>query len=224
MTVVRLLLTIILTTVLAAIAPNAMAQDAPPLPEGCIARVDGLPPSPLFDPEDPRLQGDALVVVLEDARRTMIFRKGLLARAEAPDGAPGCWAVALGVNNQGEHPRGPKLRQGDRKTPHGWYRTSDKPWSAYAPAVAIHYPSAADAQAGLASGLVTQAQTRAIEAAVARDDKPSQRTRLGGEILFHGGGGWADWTWGCVAFDDDENEEFRSLLPPDMRTDVLILP
>ncbi len=206
------------------LAATAHAQEASTLPEGCVATVQALPASPLFDPGDPRLQGDALVVVLEADRRTMIFHRGALATTPEGDGAPACWRVALGVNGAGEHPAGPKRRQGDRKTPHGWYRTSDKPWSNFAPAVAIHYPNAADARAGLAAGLVDLAQVAAIEQAVARDAKPSQKTRLGGEILFHGGGSWTDWTWGCVAFDDQDNATFRSLLPADMRTDVLILP
>ncbi len=42
MTVVRLLLTIILTTSPLTLAHTAMAQDAAPLPDGCIASVEGL--------------------------------------------------------------------------------------------------------------------------------------------------------------------------------------
>ncbi len=224
MTAVRLLFTLLLTAAPALLVQHAEAQEPPPLPEGCIARVEDLPASTLFDPADPRLRGDALIVVLADARRTMIFRKGVLDRDEGASGAPACWRVALGVDSSGEHPRGAKRRRGDRKTPQGWYRTSDKPWSSFAPAVAIHYPSGPDARAGIGAGLVSEAQVAAIEQAIARDEKPSQKTRLGGEILFHGGGSWADWTWGCVAFDDEDNATFRSLLPADMRTDVLLLP
>ncbi len=203
-------------------APGARAGPPPPPPEGCVARVDALPSSPLFTTDDPRLEGGALVVVLAEARRAMVFSGGTLARTE--DGGAACWRVALGVDSSGEHPAGPKRRRGDRKTPQGWYRSSDKPWSSFAPAVAIHYPNVADARAGLSAGLVSEAQVQAIEQAVAGDRKPDQKTRLGGEILFHGGGSWTDWTWGCVAFDDQDNATFRSLLPADMRTDVLILP
>ncbi len=224
MSAVRPLIAVLLVAFLASPVPPASAQNPPPALEGCLASVEQLEASPLFAPDDPRLQGEALIVVLEADRRTMIFRKGRLATLPEADGAPACWQVALGVDGSGVHPAGPKRRQGDRKTPHGWYRSSDKPWSSFAPAVAIHYPNADDAQRGVEAGLITPAQARAIEQAIARDDKPPQRTRMGGEILFHGGGGWADWTWGCVAFDDDDNEQFRSLLPDDMRTDVLILP
>lgn len=224
MTAARLLSSLLLAASLALPAHRVHAQQAPTLPDGCLAAVEQLTSSALFDPQDPRLRGHNLVVVLERARRTMIFRNGALAQTEGPDGAPACWPVALGVDSSGEHPQGPKRRRGDRKTPHGWYRSSDKPWSSFAPAVAIHYPNTADAHAGLAAGLVSEEQVSAIEADIAGDRKPSQKTRLGGEILFHGGGSATDWTWGCVAFDDDDNGAFRSLLPPDMRTDVLILP
>jgi hypothetical protein len=224
MTAAKFLSTLLLAAPSLILAPTAQAQDSTAIPEGCVARVEALPASLLFDPEDPRLQGEALVVVFEADRRTMIFHKGALASMAEDGGAPACWRVALGVASTGEHPTGPKRRRGDRMTPHGWYRTSDKPWSNFAPAVAIHYPNGADARAGLTAGLVSEAQVQAIEQAIARDDKPSQKTRLGGEILFHGGGSRTDWTWGCVAFDDDDNTAFRSLLPADMRTDVLILP
>ena len=224
MTAATFLLTLLLAAPSLLLAPTALAQDTAAIPEGCVARVEALPPSALFDPADPRLLAGALVVVMEAERRTMIFHRGALATLEEDGGAPACWRVALGVDSAGEHPTGPKRRRGDRKTPQGWYRTSDKPWSNFAPAVAIHYPNGTDARAGLAAGLVSEAQVAAIEQAVARDAKPSQKTRLGGEILFHGGGSWTDWTWGCVAFDDEDNAAFRSLLPADMRTDVLILP
>ncbi len=221
MTVAVLLLSLALTTVPSSLAQDAMAS-VMPLPRGCLASVEELPESPLFVQRDERLTGQSLIVVLKDARRTMVFTDGRLA--STAEGEPACWRVALGISNEGEHPRGAKTRRGDRKTPEGWYRSSDKPWSSFAPAVAIHYPNATDAQGGVKSGLVSEAQAQAIEQAVREDRKPSQKTRLGGEILFHGGGSRWDWTWGCVAFDDQDNDAFRSTLPTSMRTDVLILP
>ncbi len=216
----RLLLTLLLLTS----TGSAPALADPPVlsPGGCPARVADLPSSELFDAGDPRLRGEAVVVVMAEARRTMVYQNGLLARSA--DGREACWKVALGVNDRGVHPPGPKLRQGDRKTPQGWYRSSDKPWSSFAPAVAIHYPNAEDAQQGLAAGLLSEAQARSIRQAALAGDKPPQTTHLGGEILFHGGGGQRDWTWGCVALDDEDNARFRTLLPAGMRTDVLLLP
>ena len=37
---------------------------------------------------------------------------------------------------------------------------------------------------------------------------PPQNTRLGGTIYIHGHGASSDWTWGCVAL---ENEDIREL-------------
>ncbi|MFH1466695.1 MAG: L,D-transpeptidase family protein [Pseudomonadota bacterium] len=203
-------------------APVAAQEDgAPALPAGCVATIAALPASPLFAPDDPRLRGGSLIVVLKEARVAMVFAQGALR--QGGDG-PACWRVALGVNDRGEYPPGPKRRRGDRRTPEGWYRTSDKPSSSFAPAVALHYPNAADARAGLAAGLVTEAEVAGIEQALKAGRKPSQNTRLGGEILFHGGGSWRDWTWGCIALDDADNAEFRAQLPTGMRTDALVLP
>ncbi len=215
---------IAVVTFTAIAACDALAEPTTAAAAGCVASVAALPASPLFEPADPRLQGEALVVVLEEARRAMVYRNGILAQLDEVGGAPACWTIALGVDESGQHPTGPKRRRGDRKTPHGWYRSSDKPWSSFAPAVAIHYPNAEDAQRGLAAGLIGEQQARAIRQAVAEGEKPPQTTALGGEILFHGGGGQRDWTWGCVAFDDEDNEAFRALLPPGMKTDVLLLP
>ncbi|MGH9956179.1 MAG: L,D-transpeptidase family protein [Pyrinomonadaceae bacterium] len=37
---------------------------------------------------------------------------------------------------------------------------------------------------------------------------PPQNTALGGEIYIHGNGAKSDWTWGCVAL---ENEDIGEL-------------
>ena len=37
---------------------------------------------------------------------------------------------------------------------------------------------------------------------------PLQNSALGGEIYIHGNGAGSDWTWGCVAL---ENEDIREL-------------
>jgi len=213
--------------ILLAEAPTAAAQDdtssqGDVLLPGCVETVAELPPSSQLQAADARLQGAQLVVVLKARRRAMVFSAGSLRRGA--DGAADCWAVALGVDQQGQHPSGAKQRRGDRSTPEGWYRSSDKPWSSFAPAVAIHYPNAADARRGLAAGLISQAQHDGIVSALRAGRKPDQKTRLGGDILFHGGGNHPDWTWGCIAFSDEDNQAFRAALPEGLRTDVLILP
>jgi murein L,D-transpeptidase YafK len=196
---------------LALLLALSSAHAAPP--SACPASTASFAP----DPVDPRLQGDALLVVFKAARKIGLYQKGALATI---DGAPACLSVALAP----DAPTGPKQRQGDRATPEGWYRTSDKPWSQFELAIAIHYPNAQDAAAGLAAGRISASQAAAIRAALAAGHKPPQDTPLGGELLIHGGGSSADWTLGCVALETPELAQLRALLPKTMETDVLLLP
>jgi murein L,D-transpeptidase YafK len=166
--------------------------------------------------EDPRLLGDALIVVEKASKRIALYRNGKLER---------CWPVGLATEpSTGRPPVGPKRVRGDLKTPEGWYRTSDKPWSSYYKAIYIHYPNADDAADGLARGALTVAEAAEIERALAAGKVPSQGTALGGELLIHGGGASSDWTLGCVAMEDKSIDELRGLLPAKMLTDLLIVP
>lgn len=165
-----------------------------------------------LDPDDARLQGSDLIVVRKSAREVLHYEGGALSHN-------GCWAAGLGFA-----PEGHKLRQGDGRTPEGWYRTSDKPWSQFYGAIAVHYPNAEDAAAAQAAGDITASTAAGISRAIARGAKPPQNTALGGEILLHGGGSGADWTLGCVAMDNAHIDALRAKLPKGIQTDVLILP
>src|SRR5688572_26510365 len=145
--------------------------------DDCAPTVGALPEG--VDRADPRLHGPAVIVVTKDARRLMVFRDGKLAKVAG--GASACWRVGLGS----DYPDGHKVRMGDRRTPEGWYRTSDRPWSAFYHAITIHYPSAEDARRGLADGRITKAQHDAIVAADRAGREPPSTTTLGGKILFH---------------------------------------
>jgi murein L,D-transpeptidase YafK len=72
----------------------------------------------------------------------------------------------------------------------------------------ISYPNAEDAERGLRDGLVSRAQHDAIVKAIKGKAPPPQHTALGGDIYIHGNGASSDWTWGCVAL---ENEDIREL-------------
>ncbi|MBN1334649.1 MAG: L,D-transpeptidase family protein [Deltaproteobacteria bacterium] len=195
---------------------------APPAETVCPATTEALPLPPTLSRTDPRLAGPRVVVVRKAARRLLVYESGrLYADGE---GSPACWQVALGVDASGVYPPGPKRRRGDRKTPEGWYRTSDKPTSSFYHAIRVHYPNAEDVRAGVAAGLIDAAQARAARAALGAGRVPPQDTRLGGEILLHGGGSSSDWTWGCVALDNADIDALRALLPEGMRTDLLLLP
>src|SRR5205085_12471896 len=119
-----------------------------------------------------------------------------------------CYRVALGFA-----PEGHKQVQGDGKTPEGWYRISDKPWSTFDNAIAIHYPNAIDARAAAADGRIGARTRDKILTALDDDKVPPQSTALGGAILIHGGGSSSDWTLGCVALDDADLLELRATLP-----------
>ncbi len=171
-------------------------------PAAVAAEIDGCPENAASLPADERLRAGHVVVVWKADRRLGHYVDGALAR---------CLPVGLAPSS----PPGPKAREGDRKTPEGWYRTSDKPTSRWYRAIAVHYPGPEDARRGLEAGLVTRAEHDAIVAAVARDEKPPQHTALGGEILIHGGGA-SDWTLGCVALEDADLDALRAALPPDL--------
>ena len=216
-----------------AVAPEPPGEDVeepvatatPGLP-GCVESVRDLPADPsLFDPLDPRLYGEDVIVVLKGERRLMRFSDGWIRRTDRGGDAPSCWRVALGyLDGTGQYPPGAKQKQGDRKTPEGWYRTSDKPWSSFYAAIAVHYPNSDDAARGVEQELIGETTRKSIVAKLEKDEKPNQYTKLGGEILIHGGGSSIDWTWGCVGLENSDIDALRASLPEDLRTDVLILP
>lgn len=134
------------------------------------------------------------------------------------------YQIALGNN-----PTGHKKRQGDGATPEGdYYITHKNPKSNYYLSLGVSYPNIKDADAGLKSGLITQAQYTAITSAINSKAKPPQNTKLGGDIFIHGGGAgkllglMRDWTLGCVALENEDIKELFDLLP--VKTPVKILP
>lgn len=169
-----------------------------------------MPPSPGVDSADPRLYASSLVVAHKSARRLMLFAEGTLR---------GCWPMGLGFT-----PRGHKQREGDGRTPEGWYRTSDKPWSDFPGAIAVHYPNREDASRAFDQGQLSAQGLGEVLGALDADETPPQQTPMGGEILIHGGGGERDWTLGCMALADDDLDQLRARLSPDQRTSLLVLP
>jgi hypothetical protein len=196
-------------------APTLMERSFSPTPS-CPNSIGAINLPTWVDPKDPRLHNKGLIIVHKKIRRISRFDRGAMVYA---DGKPLCWNVGLGFAPE-EH----KQIEGDGKTPEGWYRTSDKPWSQFYAAIAVHYPNDNDAKAGHASGRISPKIRRKIERAVQADEKPHQTTALGGEILIHGGGSATDWTLGCIALDNDDIDVLRNTIPANIRTDVLILP
>jgi murein L,D-transpeptidase YafK len=132
--------------------------------------------------------GEADRIVVHKARRELLLlRHGEVLKT---------YRVALGTN-----PVGPKIREGDRRTPEGLYRIDGRyTKSQYHMALHISYPNPSDRERARRLGV-----------------KP------GSDILIHGlpnGQGsigkahlQSDWTWGCIAVTDEEIEEIWRLVP-----------
>lgn len=188
-------------------AAPAEAPAPPPIVAAtCPATVAELPIA------DPRLHDDAVIVVFKGARRVGLYGRGVQID---------CWPTALAP---GGGDAGHKTRRGDLKTPEGWYRTSDRPWSMYYHAITIHYPNPADGERALADGVIDVATAELIVAAERDGTMPPQQTALGSDILFHGGGSGGDWTLGCVALEDADIDALRGRLGAGMKGWTLILP
>lgn len=162
-----------------------------PAPATVLGRIGGKLPEVLVDPR----------IVIEKSRRTLtVFSDEHPVKT---------YRIALGLV-----PTGAKEREGDLKTPEGaFYVCSKNPDSRFDLSLGLSYPNRADAERGLAAGLITKRDRRAIVEAIARYRKPPWNTRLGGEIMIHGGGVGRDWTTGCVALEDADIEEFFARIP-----------
>jgi len=114
------------------------------------------------------------------------------------------YRVGLGFS-----PVADKQREGDGATPEGdFYVFVKNNKSAYYLSLGVSYPNVEDAERGLRDGLITKAQHDAIAQAHRKKTTPPQYTKLGGLIYIHGNGAKSDWTWGCVAL---ENEDMKEL-------------
>lgn len=127
------------------------------------------------------------IVIEKAAHELTLFSHGVLIKT---------YKVALGSN-----PVGPKLKQGDGRTPEGLYAVDARNFnSSFHRALHISYPNAQDRARALTLGVDP-----------------------GGDIMIHGirnGLGWVgpfhrakDWTKGCIAVTDPEIDEIWSEVP-----------
>jgi murein L,D-transpeptidase YafK len=138
---------------------------------------------------------DPKIVVKKAQRQLLLFSAGKLVRT---------YRIGLGLS-----PVGDKVRSGDRRTPEGeFYIFTKNDRSAFYLSLGLSYPNPAHAERGLRDGLITRPQYDAITRALRAKKAPPQDTHLGGDIYIHGNGAQSDWTWGCVAL---ENEDIREL-------------
>ena len=135
------------------------------------------------------------IVVQKSQRKLLLYSGKRLVRT---------YQVALGLS-----PVEDKVKEGDRRTPEGDFRVVAKNLkSQFYLSLSLNYPAIKDAERGLRDKLITQKQHDAIARAIRSGRTPPQTTPLGGKVLIHGGGSSSDWTWGCVALD---NEKMREL-------------
>ncbi|SRR6266516_178501 len=149
------------------------------------------------------------IVVKKGQRQLLLFSDGKLVRT---------YHIALGLS-----PTGDKVRQGDRRTPEGtFYIFAKNAKSAFYLSLGLSYPNAEHAARGLRDGLITRAQYNQIMSALKRKLTPLQNTALGGDIYVHGNGTQSDWTWGCVALENEDMHELYQAVQ--VRTAVVIEP
>lgn len=86
----------------------------------------------------------------------------------------------------GQNPTGPKVRQGDSRTPEGEYFICTHCRSTFYLALWISYPNLDDARSGLEAGRINQRQLEEIGVALKKGECPPQDTNLGGRLLLHG--------------------------------------
>ena len=168
-------------------------------------------------PSEPGLQNKPLqlplknprIVVTKSKRKLELISEGVVVRT---------YRVGLGLN-----PVDDKKRQGDRRTPEGEFYVFTRNYkSAYYLSLGLSYPNIEDADRGLRDGLISRAQRDAIVKAINRKAKPLQNTALGGDIYIHGNGAGSDWTWGCVALENEDIKELFDAVP--VGTTVTIRP
>ncbi|MBC8032086.1 MAG: L,D-transpeptidase [Pyrinomonadaceae bacterium] len=149
------------------------------------------------------------IVVLKSKRRLELYSDGALVRS---------YKIGLGLN-----PVPDKQRQGDRATPEGeFYVFTKNDKSAFYLSLGISYPNIEDAERGLRDGLISRGVHDAIVKAIKRKATPPQNTALGGDIYIHGNGAGSDWTWGCVALENEDVKELFNATP--VGTPVTIKP
>src|SRR5690606_17260726 len=111
--------------------------------------------------------------------------------------------IAVGSDNEG-----PKMREGDRRTPEGDYFVfARNPRSKFHLSLALSYPNAEDARRGARAGIISRAEAEDIARLAIAGERPPQKTALGGEIYIHGGGSGRDeGTQGCIGLEDGDIE------------------
>jgi murein L,D-transpeptidase YafK len=147
----------------------------------------------------------AKLVVSKSARQLTAYdRQGRVLKV---------WPAAIGRS-----PIGHKQLEGDERTPEGEYYVCVKnPQSRFHLSLGLSYPSVADAERGLADGLIDETQYTQIAEAERLRSTPPWKTALGGEIFIHGEMESRGATAGCVAITNAAMDELFPLVEPGVK-------
>jgi murein L,D-transpeptidase YafK len=188
-----LIIPLVLSACLTGVAFNTASEHKPAVAQARLERGTSGDVNPHRDPLKLPLKKPRIVVFKRE-RRLELQADGVLVRA---------YSVGLGFN-----PVSDKLRQGDGATPEGeFYVFTRNNKSAFYLSLGVSYPNLEDAERGRRTHLISRGQYEAIVRANNRKTVPPQTTRLGGDIYIHGNGSKSDWTWGCVALENDDIKE-----------------
>ena len=127
------------------------------------------------------------IVVKKKQRKLLLFQEGELLK---------WYPIDLG-----ENPEGPKVHQGDMKTPEGEYRIVEKKnqgQTKYYLALVLDYPNDSD---------------RIRYEQALKNKQFSEEIGIGGLIEIHGEGIGVDWTQGCIALINSYMQELFDQIP-----------
>ncbi len=180
-------------------APQEFVEPAKPNLPYC--KIDlGCPLSSVCSPK---------LYVLKSNRRLLVVNDGVLVRD---------YLVGLG-----DAPTGDKKYIGDGRTPEGEFFICVKnSASKFYKSLGLNYPTPKRAEDALLSGLITLNEYRSIVQANENKYLPPFGTKLGGAIFIHGGGGYEDWTKGCIAVGNSVMDELFEIVS--VGTPVEVLP
>lgn len=191
-------------------------------PKTPIVKKESKPPLETFEPAKPGLPYESInldfplseisnpkLYVMKSDRRLLLVQNGVLVRD---------YLVGLGPC-----PIGDKLLSGDGRTPEGqFYVCVKNPTSQFYKSLGLSYPDPKHAEKALQEGAISSAVYRTIVQAFERKGKPPWNTAMGGAIMIHGGGGYKDWTKGCIAIRNSAMDELFQVVS--VGTPVEVLP
>jgi lipoprotein-anchoring transpeptidase ErfK/SrfK len=186
-------------------SPTVASRETPPVSRGPLsvstpleeekaARaevvIDLPPPIPILPPIMAKylpLPEEVKIIVRKKDRKLLLYEKGELLKM---------FPVDLGKN-----PRGPKIFQGDMRTPEGEYNVverKDVGQTKFYLALLLNYPNGAD---------------RLRHDWAIKNGYLPRDVGIGGLIEIHGEGIGFDWTEGCIALDNSHMQELFKKIP-----------